>query len=113
VTGLEFPPGELNTQFSVGGQMICDWITEGLDFASTQTLVKLDEGTYDASLAAFPEAIVLDIPGADAAYSIDDGKIIAMRVGDWFVQVAFLPATGQTVDPAQLIELAEIALANL
>ena len=112
VTGLAFPAGEFNPLLSVNGQLICDWVVFEPGIASTQTLVRLDNGTYDASLGAFPDAVILDIAGADAAYSIDAGKIIAMRVGDLFIQVAYLPATADS-DPAEVIELAEIALSNL
>jgi hypothetical protein len=52
------------------------------------------------------------VPGADQAYQTPEGSIVAMEVGDLFVQVAYIPSSPGNVNDATL-QLAQIAVTNL
>ena len=116
VTGLAFAEGVYNDSLSVNGQDICDWLTTGGAFGNAQVLVLapgldhafLREGTN----TAFGPVTDLTIPGADAAHISVDGRILGVGVGPLTLQLAYLPP-GADDTSAQLIALAEIAVANL
>ena len=116
VTGLAFSEGVYNDTLSVNGQDICDWLTTGGALGNAQVLVLapgldhafLREGTN----TAFGPVTDLTITGADAAHISVDGRILGVGVGPLTLQLAYLPP-GADDTGAQLIALAEIAVANL
>jgi len=104
-TGVGFGEGVFNDSLSAPQRQLCDWITpEGAPLATAQVLVSGDPDVFEGSRT--DATTDMDVPGADAAYSINDDDIIGMDVGGLFVQVAYLPAG--TADT-----LAEVAAANV
>lgn len=111
-TGVTFGEGVFNDGLSAPPRQICDWLTpEGAPLATAQVLVVDDSTTFEGSRT--DATIDLDVPGADAAYSLNDGDIIGMDVDGIFVQVAYLPADAGADTLTQLAQLAEVAAANV
>ncbi len=113
-TGLPFGNGTYNEKLSAPERRVCDWISND-PFATGQVLVA-PGGGFTASRQgvedAFNEkAATIDVPGADKAYATQEGSIVAMLVGDQFIQVSYIPP-----DPGNVTEttqsLAATAAAN-
>ena len=113
-TGLTFPDGAINEDLSSPERAVCDWVSDD-PYATAQTLIT-PAGDFDAErdLAAQISGDTLDVtvPGANQAYQTPEGSIVAMEVGDLFVQVAYIPSGPGNVNDATL-QLAQIAVTNL
>jgi len=116
-TGLAFGEGVYNETLSVGGQDICDWISTGDVLANAQVLVLAPGLDHDflrsgTEVSAGP-VTDLDITGAEAAHISGDGRILGIDLGGGVVlQLAYIPPLGVTDTGAQLIQLANAAVAN-
>lgn len=113
-TGLPFGPGEHNEQFSSADADVCDWISDD-PFATAQVLVTAGGDSFEDQRTSVEEAFgeeTVDVDLADAAYRMADGSLVAMRVGDLFVQVSYLTGEAGDVSDATL-ELARAVLDRL
>ena len=85
-------------------------------FATGQVLIS-PGSTFDQERKgvedAFSEKTVeVKVPGADAAYATVEGSVVAMKVGDLFVQVSYIPSgSGKVTDITT--SLAATAVSNL
>lgn len=111
-TGLPFGDGVFNDALSSDRMHVCDWLSDD-PFATAQVLLmRGDIGTEQDSIeSAFGEdVIMLDL--ADASFRTTDGSLVAMQVGELFVQVAYIPpGPGEVADIT--VALAEQAVARL
>jgi hypothetical protein len=95
-TGLTWGSGTTNTSLSVAGRSVCDWHTAGSEYAAVQVMVVSDASSFEANKASASEVFGLSpggvsIGGADDAYATSEGSLIAMRIGNHFVQVSYIP----------------------
>jgi hypothetical protein len=113
-TGLEFGEGAVNDTMSGPGRAVCDWTSDS-PFATAQTLLFADgdfEMNRETAAEISGEPLDVDVPGADQAYQTPEGSIVAMTVGDLFVQVSYIPSGPGNVNEVTL-QLAETAVGNL
>lgn len=113
-TGLPFGAGVPNDEFSSEDVVVCDWASDD-PFATAQVLVSVGGDGFEDQRASLEEAFgeeTVDVDLADAAYRTAEGSLVAMRVGDLFVQVSYLPSESDDVTDATL-ELARAALDRL
>ena len=113
-TGLEFGEGAVNDTMSGPGRAVCDWTSDS-PFATAQTLLFADgdlEMNRETAAEISGEPLDVEVPGADQAYQTPEGSIVAMAVGDLFVQVSYIPSGPGNVNEVTL-QLAETAVGNL
>lgn len=110
-TGLSFGEGVYNENLSGDGRAICDWISED-PFANAQTLVFVN-GDYEGNRASAAEVsgepLEVEVTGATRAYQTPEGSIVAMEIGDLFVQVAYIPPGPGSVNAATLTLAEKVA----
>lgn len=110
-TGLTFGEGVYNENLSGDGRAICDWISDD-PFANAQTLVFLN-GDYEGNRASAAdvsgEPLEVQVTGAARAYQTPEGSIVAMEIGDLFVQVAYIPPGPGSVNAATLTLAEKVA----
>lgn len=111
-TGHPFGDAVFNEDLSGDAQVICDWTSED-PFATAQVLIVRSnlESQRETVESAFGEkTVALDL--ADGAYRTKEGSLVAMQVGDLFVQVAYIPpGPGNVADVT--VGLAEQALSRI
>lgn len=95
-TGLNWGAGTPNPSLSVSGRSVCDWYTEGGEYAAVQVMVVPDASSFEANRSSANEVFGLapggvSIAGVDEAYATAEGSLVAMRVGGLFVQVSYIP----------------------
>ncbi len=94
-TGVSFGQGAPSDIVTGKGRTACDWKSSGKEFATAQVLI-LDGGgsVFDLQRSSAKQLGVedADVPGASRAYATTEGSIVAMEVGDLFVQVAYIPS---------------------
>ena len=114
-SGLPFGEGAFNESFSAPERRICDW-TSSDPYATGQVLIAPGAGFASSRQdieEAFDEKVVsLGVPGADDAYATSEGSIVAILVGDSFIQVSYIPpGPGNVTEITQV--LAATAVSNL
>lgn len=114
-TGIPFGEGTFNADLSSQTVAVCDWISNGDEFATAQTLIVAGPEAFDSSKASAADIFTLidvEIPGAEQAYATEEGSLIAMSLKGYFLQVAFLPSgPGNVLE--QTTKLATEAASNL
>lgn len=95
-TGLGWGEGTVNASLSARGRSVCDWVATGGDYATAQVMTVADASIFEANRDSAREVFGLvqgdvSITGADRAYATSEGSLIAMVVGDLFVQVTYIP----------------------
>jgi hypothetical protein len=115
-TGVEFGDGTINETMTRDGQVVCDWLSTGSEFATAQVLV-VGGDVFDSNQSSAEEVFGLttnpvDVPGADRTYATAEGSIVAMDIHGKFVQVAYIPSgPGEVLDTT--LALAEIAAGRM
>ncbi len=111
-TGNPFGGGTYNEALSSDLLQICDWTSDD-PFATAQVLLgQTDiESQREITVSAFGENVVeLDL--ADESFRTEEGSVVAMQVGDLYVQVSYIPpGPGDVADIT--VSLAETALGRL
>jgi hypothetical protein len=114
-TGIPCGEGTFNADLSSEAVAICDWISNGDEFATAQTLIVAGPEAFDSSKETAADIYTLidvEIPGAEQAYATEEGSLIAMFLKGYFLQVAFLPSgPGNVLE--QTTKLATEAASNL
>jgi len=117
ITGYEFGDGTVSEGLSTDGRHVCDWITTGSEFATAQTMIVDNQSAddFNTGKAAASDVFTLvdvTIPGADLAYATEEGSLLAMLIGDTFLQVGFIPGgPGSVLDETE--QLAALAAGRL
>jgi hypothetical protein len=102
--------GAPNVELSNTDRSVCDWKTAGSPSPFVRVLVAVgadniasERALAEASMGASDDVMVI---GGGGAYTVANGSILGMRVGDFFVQVTYF--TGDTAD----VRVATTALAQ-
>lgn len=102
--------GSANAELSNAKRSVCDWVSAGGPSPFVQVLVTVgadsvasERASAEASTGASEDATVI---GGGSAYSVANGSILGMRVGDYFVQVTYF--SGESAD----VHVVTIALAQ-
>jgi hypothetical protein len=92
--------GSPNTEMSRANQSVCEWRSAGDPAPFVQVLVSVgadsiaaERASAEASLGVSEEVGVV---GGGSAYTVANGSVLGMRVGDYFVQVTYV--TGDSAD---------------
>jgi hypothetical protein len=112
-TGQPFGEGTFNEDLSNQNQAICDWISED-PFATAQVLIS-SFGDIDSQRESVEESFgeeTVDVDLTEGAYRTAEGSLVAMSVGDWFVQVSYIPSGPGSVGDTT-VGLAEKVLSRL
>ncbi|MGA7271255.1 MAG: DUF3558 family protein [Acidimicrobiia bacterium] len=115
-TGVEFGEGTINQTMTNDGQAVCDWLSSGSEFATAQVLT-VNGDVFDSNMSSAEEVFGLaaepvDVPGSDRTYATAEGSIVAMQIGNTFVQVAYLPpGPGEVLDST--LQLAKLAAGRM
>ncbi len=102
-TGLSFGAPEPNDLISGDDRAACDWVTTGTTFATAQVLIATSSAApFDDEKAGTKDTFGLDVvdisvPGAARAFTIKGGNIVAMDMGDIYLQVSFTPSSSDDV----------------
>ncbi len=92
--------GSLNAEMSNVDRSVCDWKSAGSPSPFVQVLVTVGADTVEAERAAAEAQMGASedagVVGGGSAYTVANGSILGMRVGDYFVQVTYF--TGDTTD---------------
>ncbi len=95
-TGLGWVDGTVNASLSAQGRSVCDWVAAGSQYATVQVMTVADATVFEANRDTAREVFGLvegdiAVAGADLAYASSEGSLIAMVIGDLFVQVSYIP----------------------
>ncbi|WP_062390003.1 hypothetical protein [Demequina iriomotensis] len=117
ITGLTFEEGVFDTDLSSDAQLVCNWTHGGDQLAIVQVLVLPDVGDVVRSQRDTAEEWMgattdVEVAGAADAYALASGSILGMRVGQDFVQVSYMEASGDDVT-GTTVAIAEAAIGNL
>ncbi len=110
-TGLTFGEGTYNETLSAENRAICDWISDD-PFATAQTLIFANadfEGNRASAAEVSGEPLEVQVTGAARAYQTPEGSIVAMEIGEYFVQVAYIPPGPGNVNAATLALAEKVA----
>lgn len=115
ISGVAFDDGVFNEDLSNEAQSICDFQASGDYFPLAQVLVTRtgDVTSQRASAqSVLGDTADVTVPGTSGAYSVSEGTIVGMGVGDLFVQVSYFELGDQDTS-AQTIEVATIVAGNV
>ncbi len=94
--------GTENAVVSNSTQRACDWKTADDRYPYVEVVIGADAGSISERRTAAERAMGastdVTVPGGENAFSVANGGVLAMAVGEYFVQVAYV--TGDKADVA-------------
>jgi hypothetical protein len=113
-TGLELSAQPTETTTNTGDEVTCVWSSESPE-ATVEVWISSRPADYGERRSAIQEAhgdaVDIQVPEADAAFTADSGRIVGLTGSDSYAEITFTYETDELADRTR--QIAGLAAANL